>query len=77
MLCLDCMGGGAWPFLVGKVICLLNFVNKRENLPDPDIVRINRLIMMVAGFDQNLIHSCFVIYSLNVIPLFLRYLIPH
>jgi len=24
------MGGGAWPFLVGGVICLLNCVNERD-----------------------------------------------
>ena len=24
------MGGGAWPFLVGGVICLVNSVNKRD-----------------------------------------------
>ena len=29
------MGGGAWPFLVGGVICLVNFVNER------DLVRLN------------------------------------
>ncbi len=27
---LDSMGGGAWPFLVGGVICLVNSVNERE-----------------------------------------------
>ena len=26
---LDSMGGGAWPFLVGGVICLVNSVNER------------------------------------------------
>ena len=26
------MGGGAWPFLVGGVICLLNCVNERDLL---------------------------------------------
>ena len=24
------MGGGAWPFLVGEVICLVNSVNERD-----------------------------------------------
>ena len=28
------MGGGAWPFLVGGVICLVNSVNER----DPDLL---------------------------------------
>ena len=27
---LDYMGGGAWPFLVGAVICLVNSVNERD-----------------------------------------------
>ena len=27
---LDFMGGGAWPFLVGGVICLVNSVNERD-----------------------------------------------
>lgn len=25
------MGGGAWPFLVGGVICLINFDNERDS----------------------------------------------
>ena len=28
---LDSMGGGAWPFLVGGVICLVNSVNERDD----------------------------------------------
>ncbi len=27
---LDSMGGGAWSFLVGGVICLVNSVNERD-----------------------------------------------
>ncbi len=27
---LDSMDGGAWPFLVGGVICLVNSVNERD-----------------------------------------------
>ena len=27
---LDSKGGGAWPFLVGGVICLVNSVNERD-----------------------------------------------
>ncbi len=27
---LDSMGGGAWPFLVGGVICLVNSFNERD-----------------------------------------------
>ena len=30
MFLLDSMGGGAWPFLVGGVVCLVNFVNERD-----------------------------------------------
>ena len=29
-LFLDSMGSGAWPFLVGGVICLVNSVNERD-----------------------------------------------
>ena len=33
------MGGGAWPFLVGGVICLVNSVNERDlNLLNSDTV---------------------------------------
>ena len=28
------MGGGAWPFLVGGVICLVNSVNERGLFPN-------------------------------------------
>ena len=32
------MGGGAWPFLVGGVICLVNSVNERDlNLLNSDL----------------------------------------
>ena len=27
---LDSVGGGAWPFVVGGVICLVNSVNERD-----------------------------------------------
>ncbi len=27
---IDSMGGGAWPFLVGGVSCLVNFVDERD-----------------------------------------------
>ena len=34
---LDSMGGGAWPFLVGGAICLVNSVNERDlNLLNSD-----------------------------------------
>ena len=34
------MGGGAWPFLVGGVICLVNSVNER------DLRLLNRHVML-------------------------------
>ena len=37
------MGGGAWPFLVGGVICLVNSVNER----DPSLL--NSLALPCAG----------------------------
>ncbi len=34
------MGGGAWPFLVGGVICLVNSVNERDlNLLNSVIIK--------------------------------------
>ena len=38
------MGGGAWPFLVGGVICLVNSVNERDlrllnSYADPSVIR--------------------------------------
>ena len=37
------MGGGAWPFLVGGVICLVNSVNERDlNLLNSDTRFLNR-----------------------------------
>ena len=41
------MGGGAWPFLVGGVICLLNCVNERDLslLNRPSYLRISRCLL--------------------------------
>ena len=39
---LDSMGGGAWPFLVGGVICLVNSDD------EPDSVLINRFAVSFA-----------------------------
>ena len=37
------MGGGAWPFLVGGVICLVNSVNERDlNLLNSYTILVNR-----------------------------------
>ena len=47
------MGGGAWPFLVGGVICLVNSVNERDlNLLNSDAV-----ILTVAHFLEGLSFS--------------------
>ena len=44
---LDSMGGGAWPFLVGGVICLVNSVNER----DPDLLNSSaKASAFVRGF---------------------------
>ena len=45
------MGGGAWPFLVGGVICLVNSVNER----DPRLL--NRL--RNASHCENLLRGTF------------------
>ena len=37
------MGGGAWPFLVGGVICLVNSVNER------DLSLLNSLVVACNG----------------------------
>jgi hypothetical protein len=39
------MGGGAWPFLVGGVICLVNSVNER------DLRVLNSLAYQLVGKD--------------------------
>ena len=38
------MGGGAWPFLVGGVICLVNSDNERDS------VLLNRLRLLLGDF---------------------------
>ena len=44
---LDSMGGGAWPFLVGGVICLVDSVNER----DPYLLNshVNAFSLMMAS----------------------------
>ena len=39
------MGGGAWPFLVGGVICLVNSDNER------DLILINSLVKFLLDGD--------------------------
>ena len=40
------MGGGAWPFLVGGVICLVNSVNER----DPSLLNSGREVLLAVRF---------------------------
>ena len=51
---LDSMGGGAWPFLVGGVICLVNSVNERDlgllNSTDSIFRQGPRLLRGTIGF---------------------------
>ena len=44
------MGGGAWPFLVGGVICLLNCDNER----DLNLLNSPARISRAAGFLEGL-----------------------
>lgn len=46
------MGGGAWPFLVGGVICLLNCDNERDRglLNSSRLLRKARLLRGTAAF---------------------------
>ena len=44
------MGGGAWPFLVGGVICLVNSVNER----DLNLLNSQREVLSGARFLEGL-----------------------
>ena len=44
------MGGGAWPFLVGGVICLVNSVNER----DLDLLNSNADLNVRSNFLEGL-----------------------
>jgi hypothetical protein len=44
------MGGGAWPFLVGGVICLVNSVNER----DLSLLNSHAMLRMAADFLEGL-----------------------
>ena len=44
------MGGGAWPFLVGGVICLVNSDNER----DLNLLNSQAVLWMAAGFLEGL-----------------------
>ena len=46
------MGGGAWPFLVGGVICLVNSVNER------DLNLLNSLPQILCGVNNFLEGLC-------------------
>ena len=45
------MGGGAWPFLVGGVICLVNSVNER----DPCLLNSHARFLRAADFLEGLL----------------------
>ena len=45
------MGGGAWPFLVGGVICLVNSVNER----DLSLLTSYTNVALVANFLEGLL----------------------
>ena len=47
------MGGGAWPFLVGGVICLVNSVNER----DLDLLNSDAILGWAANFLEGLLVS--------------------
>ncbi len=45
------MGGGAWPFLVGGVICLVNSVNERDlSLLNSDANALAQALALVDHF---------------------------
>ena len=48
------MGGGAWPFLVGGVICLVNSVNER----DLNLLNRQRLVRQAPVFLEGLVDFC-------------------
>ncbi len=43
------MGGGAWPFLVGGVICLVNSVNERDLNLLTSYLYVNRGVQLLRG----------------------------
>ena len=51
---LDSMGGGAWPFLVGGVICLVNSDNERDSslLNRPVFHLVTRGLLRGTGGDS-------------------------
>ena len=55
------MGGGAWPFLVGGVICLVNSVNEERLGGGGDIGRAEFCLEMLqtgcAEFHLKLVHG--------------------
>ncbi len=57
---LDSMGGGAWPFLVGGVICLVNSVNER------DLSLLNSWANIMSCFVVSLGDSSWVFFGYSV-----------
>ena len=47
------MGGGAWPFLVGGVICLVNSVNERDyHLLNNELFSLDVLVSARATIEE-------------------------
>ena len=43
------MGGGAWPFLVGGVICLVNSDNERDSVLLTSVCFLSEQIILLRG----------------------------
>jgi hypothetical protein len=68
------VGSGAWPFLVGGVICLVNSVNERDlNLlnscanPGPFAGDLSRGVFGIIMYGINLLVLCMVIGPVDVL----------
>ena len=46
---LDSVGGGAWPFLVGGVICLVNSDNERDSVLLTSVCFFSEQIILLRG----------------------------
>ena len=48
-LFLDSVGGGAWPFLVGGVICLVNSDNERDSVLLNSVIFFFEMTILLRG----------------------------
>ena len=46
---LDSVGGGAWPFLVGGVICLVNSDNERDSVLLNSVIFFFEMTILLRG----------------------------